>query len=241
MKLCLNPDNKYISLDNDNLLISNKENNLILTKSNFAKLKYDISVNNEIDSIFIDSDIVIYTFQEFYLLNKEYKKYPKLLFLELSEKKLDYLKFESVAFILFNKDILFTISYWDLIQIQKSKKINFSYIMKNNYYQTVFTKNLILFFLLKRKNIRCTYVCEKSFLLYKKISVNNLIYLVKDKKKALFSKKVKFVNFEKQKVDTKCSNCNYIHICGGTSYFNKKNCNQIKNIINKSFYKELKK
>lgn len=88
MKLSLNPDNKYISLDNDNLLISNDENNLILTKSNFAKLKYDISVNNEIDKIFINSDIVIYTFQEFYLLNKEYKKYPKLLFFELSEKNL---------------------------------------------------------------------------------------------------------------------------------------------------------
>lgn len=241
MKLCLNPDNKYISLDNDNLLISNKENNLILTKSNFAKLKYDISVNNEIDSIFINSDIVIYTFQEFYILNRECKKYPKLLFFELSEKKFDYLKFESVAFILFNKDILFSISYWDLIQIQKNKKIKFSYIMKNNYYQTVFTKNLIIFFLLKRKKIRCTYVCEKPFFLYKKVSVNNLIYLVKNKKKALFSKKVRFVDFEEQEQNANCSSCNYIHICGGSSYLNKKNCNQIKNIINKSFYKELKK
>lgn len=151
------------------------------------------------------------------------------------------MKFESVVFILFNKDVIFTISYWDLIQIQKSKKIVFLYIIKNDYYQTVYTKNLLIFFLLKRMKIRCIYVCEKSFFLYKKVNVNNLIYQVKDRKKDFFSKKIKYVDFEEQEVDISCSSCNYIHICGGTLCFSKKDCNKMKSIIIKSFRKELKK
>ena len=71
MTVSLNPNNKYIVLNDDILLISNRTTNLVITKLDFARLKHDISVNNEIDSFFIVSDIIIYPFQEIYLLNEE--------------------------------------------------------------------------------------------------------------------------------------------------------------------------
>ena len=39
MTVSLNPDNKYTVLHDDTLLISNRTNNLVITKSDFARLK----------------------------------------------------------------------------------------------------------------------------------------------------------------------------------------------------------
>jgi len=39
MTVSLNPDNKYTVLNDDTLLISNRTNNVVITKSNFARLK----------------------------------------------------------------------------------------------------------------------------------------------------------------------------------------------------------
>lgn len=240
MTVSLNPNNKYIVLNDDILLISNRTNNLVITKSDFARLKHDISVNNEIDSFFIVSDIIIYPFQEIYLLNEELKKYRKLNLKELSRKKIDYIKFDSVVFIIL-KDLMISISYWDYVHIQKGLKISLSCILKNNYYQTVFTRNIFVFFCLKKRNVRCIYVCEKPFLFYKKVSVNNLLFLEKKKKAEFFSRKKKFVNFEEHEISSDCKVCAYIYICGGTLYSDKKNCNRIKKIIKNSYCKELKK
>ena len=39
MTVSLNPDNKYTVLNDDTLLISNRTNTLVITKSDFARLK----------------------------------------------------------------------------------------------------------------------------------------------------------------------------------------------------------
>ena len=39
MTVSLNPDNKHTVLNDDTLLISNRTNNLVITKSDFARLK----------------------------------------------------------------------------------------------------------------------------------------------------------------------------------------------------------
>lgn len=241
MNLCLNPENRYISLNVDNLIISNKNFNLILSKKDFAKLKHELLSGYEIDGMFIKLEIVVYDFCDFLVLNQEEKIYQKILFSELRKEKIEYLKYNSKVYVYFNGNILYTATYWDLVQIQNKEKINLSYIINNNFYQTLYIRNPILFLLLNRKKARCLYVCSGPFLLSQKFCVNNLFYLIKDRKREFFSRKKKYINFKSKAISSNCRICNYFHICGGSPSFNKKDCNKIKKIIKNSFIKELKK
>lgn len=81
MNLCLNPENRYISLNVDNLIISNKNFNLILSKKDFAKLKHELLSGYEIDGMFIKLEIVVYDFCDFLVLNQEEKNLSKNLVL----------------------------------------------------------------------------------------------------------------------------------------------------------------
>ncbi len=67
MNLRLNPENKYLVLNEDYLLLSNKSQNLIMSKSDFYNLKHNLSLNLNVDAIFINLNIVLYDFQDFRL------------------------------------------------------------------------------------------------------------------------------------------------------------------------------
>ncbi len=241
MNLRLNPENKYLVLNEDYLLLSNKSQNLIMAKSDFYNLKHNLSLNLNVDAIFINLNIVLYDFQDFRLLNQEKKIYSKILFKNISKEKFDYLKYDSRIYVYYNKNVLFTVTYWDLLQILKCKKITLFYILKNNYYQTLLTRSVLLFHLFSKKDFRCLYVCSAPFFSMKKISVDKIFFLVRNKKNDLFCKNKKIVNFENQILNSNCSECSYLHICGGNSMYLLKNCRKIKRIIKKSFMEELKK
>lgn len=226
MKLVLNPENKYISLNDEYLLISNKKSNFVINKSDFSKIKK----NNIHNKKLINSNILIYDFEEFHQLNQDTKVYPKINIDKIKKENLGYLRFSSIIFIYLKRNIVFSASFLDIVKLKESKKFTLSFIVKNGYYNTIYTSDYHVFKALNKINVRCYYLYYGQ-LTNKNYSIDITLFVAKEKKKDFFNKKNELISFELKNDNSKCGNCNFSNICLSDAKNKEKNCKKFKEAL----------